>query len=378
MSMSADLLHTKCWDRFLQKGLPSKGHEDFQYISLQELEGTDFLQAEDREGSETASIVFVNGFFKPELSTIEQGLYIMPLSQAFKSYGALLNNRYSKFVLDDTDPFALINAAKCKEGAFLYVPPKFVAKNKVKIISIVDAPEKSWILPRLHIFVGRSAEISFISQSKGVGGIYNAVFDFEIDDDAKVFLSHDDHNSSLKSRFDAFRATLKRNSSFTSVQITSCVKGRSDWHVCLQGEGAEASLSGLSYLNGMKECHTNVKIEHREPHTRSMQLFKVVLEDEAVSSFQGKIHVKKKAQKTEAYQLNNNLLLSPKATANSKPNLEIFADDVKASHGATVGSLDEEQLFYLRARGISRAVAKKLLIDGFCEEVLSKVTSHDA
>ncbi len=378
MSMSADLLYAKCWQRFLQMGLPTKAHEDFQYISLKELECRDFLEAKEVSAVEKASIVFVNGYFKPELSTSLKGLYLLPLSAAFKSYGALLNNRYTKFVLDDNDPFALINAAKCKDGAFLYVPPKFKASEPIQILSIVDANDNSWVHPRLHVFVGRSSEISFVSRSKGCGNVYNAVFDFEIDDDAKVFLSHSDAGSAVNVRFDAFRATLKRNSLFTSVQVTSSAKARSDWQVALQGEGAEASLSGLSCLDGKKESHTNVKIEHQEPHTRSMQLFKVVLDDEAISSFQGKIHVKKKAQKTEAYQLNNNLLLSQKATANSKPNLEIFADDVKASHGATVGSLPEEQLFYLKTRGLSTDVAKKLLIRGFCEEILSKVAQYDA
>jgi Fe-S cluster assembly protein SufD len=117
--------------------------------------------------------------------------------------------------------------------------------------------------------------------------------------------------------------------------------------------------------------HTNVVICHHEPHATSMQLFKGVLTDQSKSSFQGKIYVAQKAQKTQAYQLNNNLVLSRSAEAHSKPNLEIFADDVKASHGATVGKLDPEQLFYLKTRGFSEQQAQNTLISGFLQEVVA-------
>ena len=374
----AYMMQTKCWDRFLQKGIPTKEHEDFQYLSLKELAGTDFLHAKRAVATASASIVFVNGYFSQELSSIAKGLYLMPLTEGFKSYSMLLNNRYNKVVLEDSDPFALLNAAKCPEGAFLYVPPKFIASEPIKIISIVDDKESSWVMPRLQLFVGRSSEISFISRSEGQGGFYNAVMDFELDDDAKVFLDHSDKDLQVTCRFDAIRATGKRSSRFEAVTQNYSTKSRTDFRLFLQGEGAEASLCGLSYLDGNKESHTNVTIQHAEPHTRSMQLFKCVLDDEARSSFQGKIHVLKKAQKTDAYQLNNNLILSPQAAANSKPNLEVFADDVKASHGATCGSLDKEQLFYLKTRGLSEKAAKKLLIQGFCEEILSKVIHHES
>ena len=125
-----------------------------------------------------------------------------------------------------------------------------------------------------------------------------------------------------------------------------------------------------------RESHTNVHIEHQAPHCRSHQLFKGVLTDVSRSSFEGKIYVKQAAQKTEAYQLNNNLLLSDRANADSKPNLEIFADDVKASHGATVGQLDAEQLFYLRARGFTDNDAKNLLVDGYAKESLTLCPSR--
>ena len=149
---------------------------------------------------------------------------------------------------------------------------------------------------------------------------------------------------------------------------------------CLQGQvqagqGADAHLNGVWVLPDSKEAHVHVVMDHQKPYCHSMQLFKGVLTQTAKSSFQGKILVQQAAQKTEAYQLNNNLLLSDGAIADSKPGLEIFADDVKASHGSTVGQLDKEQLFYLKTRGFSDTEAKNCLIHGFCEEVLNLLTT---
>lgn len=361
----------KCWQKFLSIGLPTTLHEDFQYMSLKDLANASYKKAELKDVAPQEGIVFVNGYLRADLSNLPKGALLLPLNQAFKSYGVLLNNRYSKHVLEARDPFSLLNAAQHQQGAFLYLPPKFVSETAIKIHSF--STDSGWVMPRLHIFAGKFAEVSFELAQTGSGGFYNAHIDFELDDEAKVNWLHTNeatHNYS----FDSFYATLKRNSQFRAVQLSNA--GRHNWHIALQGEGANAEVSGLWCLDGNKQTHTNVVIEHQAPHTTSMQLFKGVLDDEAMSSFQGKIYVHKIAQKTQAYQRNNNLLLNSKATANSKPNLEIFADDVKASHGATVGQLDKEQLFYLTSRGVPPQDARLLLIGGFCEEVLSKVPNY--
>lgn len=380
-------MREKCWQRFVELGLPKRSHENFQFMKLHALENSQYVQAENAtsvilELQGASRVVFVNGYFRADLSDITalpKGCVLMSLNQAFKSYSVLLNNRYNKQVLEDIDAFALLNAAKHQEGAFLYLPPKLAITSPIEIISVIDtAVAHSWIQPRLHMFVAKHTEVEVIATTQfvqGEGSFYNAAFDFELEDEAKLSLTHVDlaGSSTHSYRFDAFRATLKRNSIFKAIQLTDSEKSRRDWRVILAGEAAEADLSGLWFLDGTKETHTNVSIEHQEPHTRSLQLFKGILDDEALSSFQGQILVRRKAQKTSAYQLNNNLVLSSKASANSKPNLEIFADDVKASHGATVGQLDQEQLFYLKSRGMDSKLARGLLIRGFCEQVIDKV-----
>jgi Fe-S cluster assembly protein SufD len=149
---------------------------------------------------------------------------------------------------------------------------------------------------------------------------------------------------------------------------------RQDFQVALKGENGEAFLNGVWMLKEKREAHVHVIVDHQAPNCHSNQMFKGVLDDNSRSSFEGKILVRSEAQKTDAYQLNNNLLLSNACLAQSKPNLEIFADDVKASHGSTVGQLNKEQLMYMRMRGIPEKEARALLVFGFMEQIIEMIT----
>lgn len=380
------------WQRFLELGLPDSRHENFQYIRLQKMLESAYNKAEmasvDKgqlaiyDECRSSHLVFVNGYLRLDLSDVSalpKGSFVLPLGQAMRSYSALLTTRLNKLLKDEDDPFALLNIAHHQEGGFIYIAPKQTMERPIQILSVITAKqEHAWMMPRLQVFVGKSAVASFVNTTQylsGTDGFCNSAIDLEIDENAKVSLAHIDLSNAPEGyyNFISYRAKLMRESQLEAVQVTDSAKSRRDWSIVLAGESAEANVSGLWYLNKNKETHTNVAIEHQEPHTRSMQLFKGVLDDQALSSFQGKIKVCKKAQKTSAYQLNNNLLLSDEVQANSKPNLEIFADDVKASHGATFGQLDEEQLFYLKTRGLSHSQARSILIRGFCEEVLAKL-----
>jgi Fe-S cluster assembly protein SufD len=193
-----------------------------------------------------------------------------------------------------------------------------------------------------------------------------------VEDDAHLKIYHVNCDAfSTLWHFDFFRGVLKKNCSLDVVNVNNgSATMRTDFRVVMKGENSDASLSSLSMLGEKRESHSYVIIDHQAERCRSRQLFKSVLSDRSRSSFEGKILVRKEADKTDAFQLNNNLLLSDLANADSKPNLEIFADDVKASHGATVGQLDPEQVFYLKTRGFSLKESKKLLIGSFAKEVL--------
>jgi Fe-S cluster assembly protein SufD len=232
----------------------------------------------------------------------------------------------------------------------------------------------AYFLPHIEIFAGRNANVSFAFEpvyKEFQKGLISQLIDIYLDKEASV-----NFVDSTTLPEDAFyiqhvRATLKRKS---RLNYWSLSKGshffKQSFKVELLEEESEVCLKGATYLEEKNVSHTEVLVEHRAPHAKSNQHFKAVMNDQSSSTFEGKIYVIPEAQKTEAYQLNNNLLLGSKSFAFSKPNLEIFADDVKASHGATVSNLSEEELFYFQARGISKKVASETLAKGFLDEII--------
>ena len=269
-------------------------------------------------------------------------MVVSTLQEATRTFGTFFNNHWTKSLKDEDDTFAIINSALHRQGAFVYIPPKTVVEAPIQILNLVTEQDQlSMLMPRVNLFVGAQSDVKVVSvlkQSVSQGYFVNQVSDFVLDEDAHVHYTqilNDEHP--LGWHFEAVRAHLKRQSTFKTVCVTDGgMTVRTDYRIFLAGENAEALLNGVCMLGDKREAHTHIFIDHQAPNCRSYQLFKNVLNDFSRSSFEGKIMVRQPAQKTEAFQLNNNLLLSDHAHADSKPNLEIFADDVKASHGATV------------------------------------------
>ena len=383
-------IRAKAWDRLNEIGFPTRKHSDFKPIRLRSLYNHPLNcpiadeTVKSLAALEAASIrlVFINGKFSFTHSKLEQfpkKAVLKTLNEAMSDYSTLLNGK--KFSGED-NPFTLINSACQQNGLFIYIPPKMAIEEPIQIIHLItEAAENALLLPKLSLFLGSFSEVKLEYEtlySGGKGAFSNALFDFDLEEGSRLHLTETLSDTPEKAiHFQSNRASLKTNSVLKSVYITNgSSMARNDFHVGLNGENAEVHLSGLWILRDKKESHNHVLIEHNAPNCRSMQLFKGVLHDESHSSFDGKIVVDRLAQKTEAYQLNNNLVLSPSARAETKPNLEIFADDVKASHGATVGQLQEDQLFYLLSRGIPRKKAQEILIHGFCQEVIKLLPYH--
>lgn len=378
-------LRVKAWERFEEMGLPARTHEVFRYLKMRQfyMLRPDFTIAAPTECSiapyirpECANsyLVFLNGVFSPQLSKYPEKLVVSAISEAAGTYGTLISNGWNRTIKEEQDPFALVNLALQQEGAFIYVPPKFQGTSPIQILHFITG-EHLGLMPRTQIFAGAHSEITFemTYAFEGCKNVWmNQVTELAVDENAKVrFLQHSNGFPEDLWLFDALRATLKRDSRFQAVHFTRGSQSvRHDYRVNLTGENGDACLNGLWILDGKKEAHSHVLMNHQAPNCRSNQLFKGVLNGSSQSSFEGKIYVYREAQKTEAFQRNNNLILSDGAIANSKPNLEIFADDVKASHGATVGQLDREQVFYMKTRGLNESEADALLIQGFCAEVL--------
>lgn len=384
----------KAWQRLQELGLPTRRSEVFQYLRLRALYKRSFEMASSPKIDPDALlphilpecsqsvVVIANGYYRPDLSRLNdlsKRLIIMPLEEASRTYGSFLNNRWNKLLKDENDPFVVLNAAVSFYGLFIYAPPKTILDIPVQLLHVTTHDEiPRFIAPRIHGFIGSQSQLDFISTHTHLTGresLLTFSMDIAVEDDSHIRYIQIPLNISKQTwHFDSLRATLKRNSSLKTTLVTEgSTSSRHDYRVTLMGENAETSLNGISMLSNHHEAHAHVLIDHQAPHCRSTQLFKNALDDASHSSFEGKILVQQAAQKTEAFQLNNNLLLSDKAKADSKPNLEIFADDVKASHGATVGQLDSEQLFYLKTRGYSEQTAKNLLVYGFCKEVLDLI-----
>lgn len=382
--LSKTTLREKAWDHFLKLGLPDKSSDAFKYVHLKRLydikltltpaplvpaEIAPHILPEAQE----SYLVFSNGKFVPELSKLPPQVVILPLETALKTYGPFLQGRLSKNIKEETDPFAVLNAALQQEAVFCYVPPKVKLEAPLQLIYHGTGRE-SYHPSSVTLFCSTSSELQTVSTIVGEG-VHHVGMDVALEERAQM--SHVVLSKAGVLLSD-FKATLKSNSALKHLALTIplTIQGalvRNRLHVALVGEGAEALLQGLWSLHQNHQCHTHARVEHHAPTCRSLQKFKGVLTDQAQSSFEGKIYVHPEAQKTEAYQLNHNLILSDGAVAQAKPNLEIFADDVKASHGATMSEVDEEQLFYLQSRGLTRDEARALLVQGFIREVLDQI-----
>jgi len=386
-------IKAKAWDHFLELGLPTRQDEVYRYVRLRSLYARQFAHSISKKLAKEAIapyilpectqsvLVFVNGYFTPSLSNMDalpKKIVVSTIAQSMQTFGGFLNSQWSKSLKEERDPFAALNMALQQEGIFFYAPPKTVIEVPVQLLNVIDADaDPMFINPRLQAFVGSQSQLSLVSTLAVLSGqqyAINMFTDLALEDEAHVKCTQVACGQEGIWHFDALRASLKRNSSLKVIAATDGAETvRYDYRVSLNGENAEALLNGVWLLKGKKEAHTHVLMDHQAPYCRSMQLYKGVLNDVSRSSFEGKILVQQAAQKTEAFQLNNNLLLSERANADSKPNLEIFADDVKASHGATVGQLDKEQIFYMKTRGFHESAAKNLLINGFCQEVIDMV-----
>lgn len=339
-------LRARAWDRFLQVGLPAH-----RYMRLADL----YAQ---RSAPSAGGL---------KVSNAPSSVEILPLDAAMRTYGTFLRGRFGQGLKSEADAFALLNAALCSDGLFIYVPPGVRVEVPLEIHQEADGP-LTWKMPRIHLFVGAQAEIRLITG--GASGLLNQLIDLSLQEEARVDLVQASFGEPQTWTFDRLRATLKRGASLRAVHVTDGGRLVSrHTQVTLQGEGAEVELRGAWVLSGKAQAHASVRIEHVAPFCRSQQLFKGVLAGHARASFSGMIDVAPEAQKTDAYQMNKNLLLSDRATANTKPELEIRADDVKASHGATIGRLDPDELFYLQARGLDRPSATALLVRGFVRDV---------
>ncbi|MGE5307293.1 MAG: Fe-S cluster assembly protein SufD [Alphaproteobacteria bacterium] len=379
---------------FERLGFPNRNDEDWKYTSVEPIVSQPFERERQpvpvsgesilsRSFTDAACnrLVFVNGTFVPELSLwrdVPAGVRVQSLADAIRRDEQILAPYLAACARHEREAFFALNTAFMEDGAVVIVPSNCRLESPLHLIFVANAGEKRIAFyPRNLLLVGAGSEAKIVESYLGLGtGAYfvDAVTELVGEENSSIDYYRLQRESDTGFHVGAVDARMKRNCRFTSHAITlagSLV--RNDVHVALEGEGAECILNGMYLLDGREHVDNHTEIEHRRPRTTSVELYKGILSGHAHGVFNGKIVVHKDAQKTDARQTNKNLLLSEHAAVNTKPQLEIYADDVKCSHGSTIGQLDADALFYLRSRGLDNDEAQSLLSYAFASDVVGRI-----
>ncbi|GAB3025134.1 Fe-S cluster assembly protein SufD [Niabella terrae] len=385
---------------FEQSGLPTVKHEEWKYTSINDFFRKDYhfttdlkekgFTAADLEPlqlpghAEANHIVFVNGHFHQELShTRSEELEIISLGEAAShpSYAALVATHLGHSADYHKDGVNALNTAFIQEGVFVHVFRSKEASHPIYLYNITDARNGNiFAQPRCLVHVAENARVQFIESFNTLGAdesFTNQVIEAVVEQDA-VFDFYKIQNDAPNSKVVSTTHVHQVGTSEATV-VTVTLNGgliRNNLNMVMSAEHCQSNLFGLYLQNGSTHVDNHTVVDNRQPNCLSNELYKGVLSGQATGVFNGKIFVQQIAQKTNAYQSNRNILLSETASVNTKPQLEIFADDVKCSHGCTVGRLDEEALFYLQSRGITQKTATSLLLHGFALEVIEKIKNE--
>jgi Fe-S cluster assembly protein SufD len=364
-------------DRFAALGFPTTHNEEWKYTSLAPYLKTNYrpaLAAPLAAGLPRATLVFVNGRFAPGLSTGRDlpGLKLSSLKDAL-ARDAALEDRIGAAAAFEQNALAALNTAMFEDGAFLEIAAGAVIETPIELlfVSTGAAPVAAW--SRNLILAGRDSQAQVVESYRGTGECFTSAVTEVFAADGAVFEHYklqEESESAL--HFGLLAVRQGANSNFVSHNIAlGAALARNEIAVILDGEGADSKLNGLYLTTGRQHIDNYTTLDHAQPHTTSHELYKGVLDGKSQAAFHGRIIVRPEAQKTDAIQRNKNLLLSDGAVINTKPQLEIYADDVKCTHGATVGQVDPDAVFYLRSRGIALEQARKLLTYAFTSEMTS-------
>ena len=379
---------------FEAKGFPSKKEEAWKYTSLNSLQKIDFSLFPKKESAieykdvkkyflheiDTYKIVFIDGIYSSYLSeTTHDGVDICLMSAALTKpmYKAVIDVYFNKVASKD-ESLTTLNTAFSKEGAYIYIPKNKAPKKPIEIIHFSTGNEAALLLqPRNLIVVEENAELQVIERHQSLttnDTFTNSVTEIFADKNAIVDYYKLQNDANTASLIDNTYVNQK-DSSIVSVHTFSFggKLTRNNLNFYQNGERIDSVMKGVTILGEKQHVDHHTLVHHIEPNCESHQDYKGIYGEKSTGIFNGKIIVDKIAQKTNAFQKNNNILISDKATINSKPQLEIFADDVKCSHGCTIGQLDEDALFYLQSRGIPKKEAQALLMYAFANNVLESV-----
>ena len=324
-------------------------------------------------------LVFLNGEFSSAHSNFkeEKGLSICKLSEAKDQYADIIEKYLGKINPSITDAFNALNTLAFADGLFIHVAANTSIEKSV-IFQYLNVAEQEVIAhPRILVVIEEGASLSLLEKYNAEGKsahLTNRVLEVSVAEKATLDLVQIQNDNSLSYQINNTTIIQKDKSKVNCHTITLSGKLiRNNLNLLLDGENCEGHMYGLYLINGDTLADNHTTVDHKKPNSYSNELYKGLMDDKAKGVFNGKIFVRPDAQKTNAFQANNNILLSENATVNTKPQLEIWADDVKCSHGCTTGQLDEEALFYLRSRGLSKDKAKAMLLMAFIGEIMESI-----
>jgi Fe-S cluster assembly protein SufD len=385
-------LRESAFARFCQTGFPTTHDEDWRFTNVSTLAQTAFklaqpAQVKDRDVSgyrlegAACQLVFVNGKFAAELSLLSKlppGLHVASLSEILRNDPASLEAHLGRYLNIERDAFAALNTAFLEEGAVVRIGRGAIIEAPISLLFLSTAANRPAMThPRNLIVAGQGSQATVMEDYVSLGG--GVVFSntaTELVAGENAVISHYMIEREDEQAFNVSTLRIQQGRSANVASHSLLLGGglvRNNVHPVLDGEGGECLINGLFLGHGRQHMDNYMLVEHASPHCGSRQFYNGILDDQAHGVFHGRIVVHKHAQKTDAKQTNRNLLLSDAAQIDTKPQLEIYADDVKCTHGATIGQIEEDSLFYLRSRGLDERTARNLLLYAFAGECLARM-----
>lgn len=384
------------WKSFIEHGLPDAAMEQWRGTNINKAFETQYIFSAKPAGKgvdiesifkctiphfETYLVTLLNGWYvynDSPLHILPNGMVIGSLASAMARYPELIENFYGKLSSQSSESLTDLNTSLALDGVFVYVPDNVSVEETLQMVNLLDSPQNLMLNPRNLVILGQNAHLRLVQCDDSIN--HGVTF---INSVTEVFLAENSSLDHYKLQNKDSHSTLintiyfsQKEGSRLSSNAISLNGGiiRNNSVVKLAGESASAEISGLYLMDRNQHIDNRVFVDHAVPRCQSNELFKGVLDDHATGVFNGHVLVRRDAQQTIAYQKNSNILLTDKATIDTRPFLEIYADDVKCSHGATVGQLDADALFYIRSRGISEASARILLMYAFAAEIINKIS----
>jgi Fe-S cluster assembly protein SufD len=395
---SSEVLNThrsKAFQDFVMQGIPTRKNENYKYTNLQpqflpefnfihkkeevKVDLNEIFRCDVPELDTHLALIF-NGWYyedNKEIGVLPEGVILDSLEKTLQKNPDLIQKYYAQLAKTEEDPLVALNTAFAKDGYFLYIPKNVAIDKPIQLINLLQAQKDTFVTQRNLVIVEPGANVQLILCDHTLNlntYLSNSVTEIFVGENAQLdyYTLQNEHNksTSLNSVF------VQQERDSKVVSHTSTLHGgliRNNLKFILNGENAETHMYGMSFIDRKQHVDNFTQVIHAKPHCLSNQVYKNVLNDESTGAFAGRIHVVRDAQKTNAFQRNNNLLLTDNATMQTKPQLIIDADDVKCSHGATVGQIDMEALFYIRSRGIDEDKARLMMMNAFAHEVIQEI-----